>query len=71
MNNNKTTTRYEVRKTYKYLDGESTIAKFENPEEAMTYAELWIKGSGEQNPVRIYRITEELVYESGENEPEV
>ena len=67
MNNN-TSTRYEVRKAYKHIEGELTIAKFENQEEATTYAELWRKGSGETNEVRVYKVTEEVIFETQKEE---
>lgn len=70
MNNNNTSTRYEVRKAYKHIEGELTLAKFENQEEATTYAELWRKGSGETNKIRVYRITEEVIWTSKEEEGE-
>lgn len=67
MNNN-TSTRYEVRKAYNLIDGESILAKFKDEEEATTYAELWKKGTGETNKIRVYRITEEVIFESKEEE---
>lgn len=63
MNNN-TSTRYEVRKAYYLIEGETYLAKFSTQEEATTYAELWKKGTGETNEVRVYRVTEEVIWTS-------
>lgn len=65
---NNTSTRYEVRKAYKFIEGELTLAKFDSQEEATSYAELWRKGTGETNKFRVYRITEEVIFESKEEE---
>lgn len=65
---NNFTIRYEVRKAHKFIEGESTIAKFENEIDATIYANLWRKGSGETNKVRVYRITEEVIFETSKEE---
>lgn len=61
---NNTSIRYEVRKAYKHIEGEVMLAKFDSQEEATSYAELWRKGTGETNKIRVYKVTEEVIFES-------